>query len=180
MGDPEAARQEDMSMGEEIERRFLVAGEVPDGSTRRTERIEQGYLPLDVDGAEVRVRRRGGQILMTVKGGTGLVRTECEEPIPPALFDALWPLTEAARIAKERRTVALEGGETAEVDDFGGRLAGLAMVEVEFETAEAAHAFRAPSWFGREVTDDARYQNRSLARGEGVPQPSGPGADDGA
>ncbi|MFE9119845.1 CYTH domain-containing protein [Streptomyces sp. NPDC007172] len=167
-------------MGEEIERRFLVAGEVPDGSTLRTERIEQGYLPLDVAGAEVRVRRRGGQVLMTVKGGTGLVRTECEEPIPPALFDALWPLTEAARVAKERRTVALAGGRTAEVDDFGGRLAGLVMAEVEFETAEAAHAFRPPSWFGREVTDDARYQNRSLARGEGVPESAGPDVGDGS
>ncbi|MFE9403440.1 CYTH domain-containing protein [Streptomyces sp. NPDC006530] len=161
-------------MAEEIERRFLVAGEPPEDGTLGEERIEQGYLPLDLDHGEVRVRRRGDRILMTVKQGTGLVRTECEEPIPEALFDALWPLTEAARIAKVRRTVVLDGGQHAEVDHFEGHLAELALVEVEFDSAEAARAFRAPPWFGREVTDDARYQNRSLARGAGVPEPSGP------
>ena len=53
---------------------------------------------------------------------------------------------------------------TAELDLFDDDLAGKRLVEVEFTDDESADAFVAPDWFGREVTEDGRYTNASLAR----------------
>ena len=50
----------------EIERKFLVP-ELPQGLERwPATRIEQGYLAIDGDGTEVRVRRRDGDAVLTV------------------------------------------------------------------------------------------------------------------
>ncbi len=40
----------------------------------------------------------------------------------------------------------------AELDRYEGRLAGLAVVEVEFPDREAAERFVPPAWFGDELT----------------------------
>ena len=61
----------------EIERKFLLAAR-PDGLDEHAQRLEQGYLAIDPAGAEVRVRRKGGKTLMTVKTGIGMVRGEEE------------------------------------------------------------------------------------------------------
>ena len=45
-----------------------------------------------------------------------------------------------------------------------GALAGRQLVEVEFESIDAATAFDPPDWFGTEVTENPRYTNSSLAR----------------
>jgi hypothetical protein len=60
-------------------------------------------------------------------------------------------LTEGRRVAKVRSVVPL-GEHRAEVDVFEGALDGLAIVEVEFPSSEAADAFEPPAWFGEEVT----------------------------
>jgi CYTH domain-containing protein len=53
---------------------------------------------------------------------------------------------------------------TIELDVFRGGLSGLCVAEVEFPSEEEAAAFSPPDWFGREVTDDERFKNKSLAR----------------
>ena len=55
-------------------------------------------------------------------------------------------------------------GLTAELDLYDGPLEGHQLVEVEFDDDDAADSFQPPAWFGREVTDDNRYTNSSLAR----------------
>ena len=62
-------------------------------------------------------------------------------------------------------------GQAFELDEFAGKLAGLRIVEVEFESREAAAAFTPPPWFGEEITDDPRYLNANLAL-HGLPQVS--------
>ena len=52
----------------------------------------------------------------------------------------------------------------AEVDLFEGDLAGLCVVEVEFPSEDAASAFEAPDWFGRDVTAVKGWSNADLAR----------------
>jgi CYTH domain-containing protein len=152
-----------MPAGVEVERKFLVATRPPGLEAHSFQRIEQGYLAVHDDGVEVRVRRRDGDATLTVKSGPGLVRVEEEMDIDGRRFEALWPLTEERRLAKTRYLVPLDGGLTAEVDDYEDRLAGLMTAEIEFPSAETAEAFRAPEWLGREVTGDERYANRSLA-----------------
>ena len=144
----------------ERERRFLVRevpDRLPDGS-----RIVQGYLMTTP--AAVRVRRRDGVYSLTIKTGTGLARTEIERSITRDEFDALWDVATDLRIEKHRHLIALPDGFVAELDLFTGPLAGRRLVEVEFDTDEAAAAFEPPAWFGREVTDDGRYTNAALAR----------------
>lgn len=53
---------------------------------------------------------------------------------------------------------------TIELDIFHGALDGLIYAEVEFPSVEEATAFRPPSWFLREVTEDGAYTNAALSR----------------
>jgi adenylate cyclase len=154
----------------EIERKFLLQA-APDGLGPGSP-IEQGYLAIDPAGSEVRVRRKGGKTLMTVKTGTGLVRGEEEWALEPERFERLWALTEGRRVTKTRHEVPL-GALTVEVDVYDGDLDGLVTAEVEFPDEATALAFAAPAWMGRDVTDDARYGNRVLAV-DGIPSGSAP------
>lgn len=148
-------------MAVEIERKFLVERVPEQASTWPCERIEQGYLAIAED-VEVRLRRRGGRCLETVKRGSGLRRIELEVELDPAQLETLWPATDGRRVVKIRRVGEI-GGVRVELDIFEDALAGLVVAEVEFRSVAAARAFRPPPWFGREVTDDPRYANRSLA-----------------
>jgi adenylate cyclase len=154
----------------EIERKFLV-DDPPDVEGRESAEIEQGYLALadDEGGAEVRLRRRGDELWLTIKGGAGEVRTEEELELDRERFDSLWPLTEGRRLTKTRYLIPLDG-LTAEVDVYHGELAGLTTAEVEFETEADADGFEPPPWLGTEVTGDRRYLNESLAT-RGRPDP---------
>jgi len=153
----------------EIERKWVLEAE-PDGLGPGS-RIEQGYLAIDPAGAEVRLRRKGGKTLITVKTGSGMVRGEEEWALEPELFERLWALTEGRRVVKTRHEVPL-GALTAEVDVYEGALDGLLTAEVEFPDESTARAFVAPEWLGRDVTDDSRYGNRVLAV-DGLPKGAG-------
>jgi adenylate cyclase len=152
-----------VSAGAEIERKFLLDRRPSGLDEQPHKRIEQGYLAVAEDGVEVRVRNADGACTLTVKSAPGLVRVEEEIEIDERRFGSLWQLTAGRRVAKTRFLVALEGGLTAEVDDYGDRLAGLLTAEIEFPSQEASEAFAPPDWLGREVTGDERYANRTLA-----------------
>jgi adenylate cyclase len=142
----------------EIERKFLIE-RLPDEAGRASSRrIDQGYVALD-QGAEVRLRRHGDDLWLTIKGVGGLARVEEEFALGADQFDSLWPLTEGRRIEKTRHE--LPGG--VEVDVYDGALAGLIVAEIEFGSEAESAAFEPPEWFGAEVTNDPRYKNRALA-----------------
>ncbi|MET0730843.1 MAG: CYTH domain-containing protein [Solirubrobacterales bacterium] len=145
----------------EIERKFLVTA-LPDG-LGEGEAIDQGYLAIAPDGVETRIRRRAGAATLTVKSGPAMTRVEEEIPLEAARFDALWPLTEGRRLEKVRHLIGLERGLTAELDVYGGVLAGLLTAEIEFPSEAAARDFSPPPWLGEEVTGDATYANQNLA-----------------
>src|SRR3954453_6857557 len=147
--------------GVEIERKFLV-DRLPDGLDEG-DRIEQGYLAIGDDGVEVRVRRRGEDMTLTIKSGPGMTRTEEEIAIDARRFESLWPLTEGRRVSKTRHVVPLGGALAAEVDVYSGAHEGLLTAEIEFPSVEASEAFQPPAWLGREVTGDASYANQTLA-----------------
>ncbi len=169
----------------ERERKFLPDPEEPqlrsilaNPEIERRE-ISQGYVLYCATGEELRIRRIGEAYYLTVKRGRGVEREEYESEIDGDLFDLLWPASEGARIYKTRYVVPLERdeetstagypGHTIEVDQFGGQLSGLYLVEVEFSDADAAESFVPPNWFGSEVTDDERYSNGNLARVTSIP-----------
>jgi adenylate cyclase len=147
----------------EIERKFRLHRQPEWLGDCRSTRIEQGYLAIEGEGrAEVRLRRRDEETLLTVKRGSGLTRTEEEIELGSEQFEALWSLTEGRRVEKVRYLVPTESGEV-EVDVFAGELAGMITAEMEFDSEAASDAFEPPDWLGIEVTGDERYANETLA-----------------
>lgn len=155
-----------MADGIEIERKFLLAGVPSTMKLAKREPIRQGYLALDGD-TEVRVRLTPKKAVLTIKAGRGAVRAEEELELDRRQGDALYELTEGRRVQKVRRRVRVDD-TVVEVDEYQGALDGLVVAEVEFDDEEASRNFDPPPWFVREVTDDRRYSNRSLAS-DGMP-----------
>ncbi|HZB40093.1 MAG TPA: CYTH domain-containing protein [Ilumatobacter sp.] len=144
----------------ERERRFLVES-LPE-PLPEPNHIEQAYVSTGP--ASVRVRRQDDQHILTIKTGSGRNRVEIERDLNRDEFQAIWEAATELRIAKRRHRLDLGDGLTAELDLYDGTLEGHRLVEVEFDDDEAADSFQPPHWFGREVTDDNRYTNSSLAR----------------
>ena len=148
-------------MGVEIERKFLLAGDVW-RALGEPVLLRQGYLSSNPE-RTVRVRVEGDQGSMTVKGkSVGATRAEWEYPIP--LLEAnelLERLCEQPIVEKYRRRIAI-GEHTWEVDEFLGANQGLVVAEIELDSED--QRFEKPDWIGEEVTDDRRYFNSSLIR----------------
>ena len=147
--------------GLEIERKFLLKFLPPEVLSLRSTSIFQGYLASD-EHKEVRIRQQGSKHFLTVKEGSGLVRTEVEIAISAGQFCALWPTTVGRRLEKTRTAFRHEGYRL-EIDRYQGELEPLVIGEVEFPTVEASEEFQKPSFFGREVTNDESYRNVALA-----------------
>jgi len=154
-------------MGIEVEHKFLVVDESWRTGATSAARIVQGYLTHPGEGqsglATVRVRTKGDQAYLTIKGPSrGTARSEFEYEIPVA--DALAMLDELAQgptIDKVRHIVPV-GRHVWEVDVFAGANAPLVLAEVEL--AGPDEAFEMPPWAGDDVSDDPRYYNVNLAR----------------
>jgi adenylate cyclase len=162
-----------MAGGIEIERKFLLRGVPPTMRLAKRVPMRQGYLALDGD-TEVRIRITPKGAKLTIKAGRGGVRVEEEIALEHRQAEALWELTEGRRVQKTRRRVRLPGPAggaelVAEVDEYAGALDGLVVAEVEFPDEETSNGVEPPAWFARELTDDWRYANRSLAS-DGMPE----------
>jgi len=155
-----AARAHDPTKSVERERKFLVSNipSLPDEGVA----LRQGYLAID-GSVSARVRDADTEgCTLTVKAGRGGVRTELEWPLTRDEFEAAWQQTGGRRVHKTR--YRLEYGEhLIELDVFHEELDGLVVAEVEFDSEESLAAFQPPEWFGREVTEDERFTNASLA-----------------
>jgi len=144
----------------ERERRFLV--ETLPEPLPKPRQIEQAYVSTGP--ASVRVRRSDDEHTLTIKTGSGRNRHEIERDLDQEEFDAIWATATDLRISKRRHDIDLDDGHTAELDLYDGPLSGRRLVEVEFDSDDAADDFTPPAWFGREVTTDNRYTNSSLTR----------------
>ncbi len=147
----------------EIERKYLVASLPENLDSHPHSEILQGYLAIDANGSEVRLRRKGERRFETIKSAGGLSRAEYEIELTPDQFQTLWPATEGRRVEKIRYDIHHTGGVKIELDVYQGDLAGLYTAEVEFASEAESHDFAVPSWFGKEVTADSRYKNKNLA-----------------
>ena len=149
-------------MAQEIEKKFLVAGEFKESAKKAT-RIAQGYLS-SVPERTVRVRVKGDKGYITVKGignDSGASRFEWEKEIPVEDVRDLLKICEPGVIDKTRYLVDCDG-HTFEVDEFYGDNEGLVVAEVEL--SDENEAFTRPSWLGEEVTGDKKYYNSMLMK----------------
>jgi len=148
-------------MATEIERKFLVAGDGWRSAVVGSEPLRQGYLSRG-PGPSLRVRATASRAWLTIKSDTpGLSRLEFEYEIP--LADAAALLADVCvrpLIEKVRHCVVHEGRDWV-VDVFTGTLDGLVLAEIELTSEHDDVPL--PPWVGREVTDDPRFRNASLA-----------------
>ena len=144
----------------EIERKYLVK-KLPDNLTSYPcKHIAQGYLNYS---PVVRIRKSDDEYYMTYKGSGLMVREEYNLPLTAEAFEHMITKIDGLLIEKLRYLVPLDGGLTAEIDIFQGTLQPLRLIEVEFDSVEAAEAFVAPDWFGDDVTNSGKYHNSNLS-----------------
>ncbi|MBD2872747.1 CYTH domain-containing protein [Paenibacillus arenilitoris] len=159
-------------MSQEIERKFLLAEEPAiligkQGLKVLSEqRIEQTYLAID-ESQEIRVRRivdlAGGGVTYThtFKLGNGLSREEVEYSISEGIYGQLTQAFGYVPLTKNRITAEWES-KIVEIDVYDQ--IKLAVLEVEFESEEAANNFAAPDWFGRDISLERQYSNKKVWR----------------
>jgi len=148
----------------EIERKFLVKNMPDDLENYEYIDMVQGYLSV---APVVRVRREGERYVLTYKGGGMMARREENLPLDEKSFNHLLKKCDGIIINKRRYIIPLGndyGNLIAELDIFKDDLKGLTLVEVEFESIEAAEGFKAPDWFGEDVTYDGKYHNSYMSR----------------
>ncbi len=157
-------------MAKEIERKFMLA-EFPDSLVQegvlvpaKEQHIEQTYLAID-DTQELRVRKIRDmatgkhEFTHTFKNGNGLVREEIEYSISESLYEQLMQASGAIPLTKVR-TTADWAGMTIEIDTYDQLQ--LRVLEIEFESEEAALGFQAPDWFGPDISSMKQYSNKTV------------------
>lgn len=155
-------------MALEIERRFLVRGELWRPHVLGESLIRQGYLASGSEGLTLRVRLArppGGAMaaFLTLKlpvPGEALTRQEFEYSIPAADAEALLEQC-PHRLGKSRFPLDLPGGDWV-LDVFEGANAPLVVAEVELERPDQPVAI--PPWCAREITGRRELSNAALAR----------------
>lgn len=147
----------------EIERKFIPAYLPENLSQYKHHIIEQGYLNT---APVIRIRRQDDDYILTYKGGGMMAREEYNLPLNKKSYEHLLPKVDGNVIKKTRYNIPIHHGLTAELDIFEGKFAGMLLVEVEFDSVEAAENFQKPDWFGEDVTYDKRYHNSYLSQQE--------------
>jgi adenylate cyclase len=143
----------------EIERKFLVKV-IPSNEIIVSKNIKQGYIVNDKHQV-VRVRKKGDEYFVTIKGNTiGLSRLEFEYPIPKEDADDMFKHLCGCDIIEKTRHYVHYAGHTWEIDEFHGRNQGLIVAEIELGSER--EKFELPDWIGNEVTQDLRYYNMNL------------------
>lgn len=147
-------------MAREIERKFLVKGELWRNGADATE-IRQGYLSIDPE-RTVRVRIAGEKAFLTIKGASvGIERAEYEYAIALKEAESLMALCLPTIICKTRYSLDHLGWRW-EIDQFHGSNEGLVVAEIELQSQD--ELFHKPIWLGREVSKEGQYYNVALAK----------------
>lgn len=154
----------------EFERRFLVSDRTPLAG-HIGNLVVQAYL-LAEDGYAVRVRRthrpttvdgsryEEGPAFITAKGPrSNGSREEYELEVPVNYATEL--IKRAPWSLSKTRYQLVDCDQIWDVDVFLGENEGLVIAECE---GRRLRQLRKPSWCGREVTDEPRYDNERLAR----------------
>ena len=144
----------------EIERKYLIRRLPENLSQYQCKKIAQGYICTN---PVVRIRKSDDEYYLTYKGKGLMAREEYNLPLTQEGYEHMLPKIDGRLIEKSRYLIPLDGKLTAELDIFEGNLAPLIIVEVEFDSLDAANSFIPPEWFGEDVTESRKYHNSNLA-----------------
>ncbi|MBQ1564071.1 hypothetical protein IIZ81_01810 [Candidatus Saccharibacteria bacterium] len=165
-------KAEGENQGDEIERKWLVKREnIPYNLEKKADifEITQTYLNYS---PEIRVRNISDQrYMMAIKTGLteeqGLTRDERQYDLTKEEYEHLLSKQEGNTIYKTRYQIKVDNYQYA-FDYFHEQLDGLTYIEIEFPSEEEANNFQTPDWFGKDVTNEKKYKNQSLAQ-YGIP-----------
>lgn len=144
----------------EIERKYLIRRLPENLSQYQCKKIAQGYICTN---PVVRIRKSDDEYYLTYKGKGLMAREEYNLPLTQEGYEHMLPKIDGRLIEKSRYLIPLDGKLTAELDIFEGDLAPLIIIEVEFDSLDAANSFIPPEWFGEDVTESRKYHNSNLA-----------------
>ncbi len=148
-------------MSKEVERKFWVKEapkfifELPSST------IVQGYLSIDPNGKEIRLRQKDDSYFLTIKSQGTLERQEFETELSKNQFEVLWPAVGKQKIIKRRYFLSQENS-LIEIDIYDQPLNGLIVAEIEFQSVEAANAYIPEPWMIQEITALNFMKNKNL------------------
>ena len=146
----------------EIEKKFLVENVPFVLNSYKHVEIVQGYIAVEEDYAEVRVRKMDNKYMLTIKSDRTNFRIEEECMLSTQQGKRLLNFCKDRLIRKTRYYIPYSG-VIIELDIFEGSLEDLKIAEVEFKNIDEMNNFIIPSWFGPDITEDKRYKNKNLA-----------------
>lgn len=152
----------------EIERKFAVL-EIPNNLEQyEKEEIEQGYLCIK---PTVRIRKANDKYTLNYKwkqkgleDKVAIQNIEYTMPLTKENYELLLKKIENNLIQKERYKIPINNELTVELDIFHGNLEGLIFAEVEFPNLGMAENFNKPSWLGKDICSDKRFDNTVLSK----------------
>lgn len=149
-------------MGTEIERKFLVDGEINWSKLGSGKEICQGYAYFSNKGV-LRIRViNNNRALLTLKGALkGISRPEFEYEIPLQEARSLLEIFCGKRLIRKTRFQVTWKQKTFEIDRFKDANEGLILAEVELERED--EDIPLPPWAGPEVSSNSAYFNSNLA-----------------
>lgn len=145
-----------------IEKKYTVRDLPFSINLYKSTEILQGYISVDDNGNEDRIRSKDGKYYQTITKGNGLIRKSMDNQISKELFDELWSKTKNKRISKSRYYIPYNSF-IIELDVFHEELEGFILAEVEFSSKEISEGFEPPLWLAEDVTNNKMYRNQSLA-----------------
>ncbi|HHY73408.1 MAG TPA: adenylate cyclase [Bacillus bacterium] len=157
-----------MEPGKKIDRKFLVENDylLERLDVVAIDLVEQFYIAFG-DDEEVRIRRIEDyssephtlSYFLTIKKGQGMSRIKTEVEIEEHTYKQL--IYEFKPIIKKRLFYDYCGHHLT-IFKYFGKLEGLIIVKVEFDSEAEAKHFEIPHWFSTEITDDYSYRNQNL------------------
>lgn len=145
----------------EIERKYLVTAFPYDLEGLKKHEISQTYLSFD---PEISIRKEDDEYFLIEKGNGIIKRRISLESLSEEQFYLYLKNRITGIIYKTRYYVLIHNGLLMATVDFYHRLLeGLKIIEVEFNNMEMANSFKAPDWFGKEVTYNTAFRNSHLA-----------------
>ncbi|MBX4198546.1 hypothetical protein KW782_04425 [Candidatus Parcubacteria bacterium] len=141
---------------EELELTYLAKELPPKLKESPSKELLDIYIPSSARHPILRIRKSGSKYEITkkhpVKDGDASHQLETTIPITEEEFKELNQLS-GKRVEKVRYYYK-ENGLLYEVDAFKGDLAGLVLIDVEFDSAKAKNEFIPPSWCLIEVIQE--------------------------
>ncbi len=150
-------------MEKEIERTWLLKGELPDLSSFKKKEIADVYLYETLDGRSIRLRKKGDNFELTRKVFTDAWSAdEFTINLLEDEYQALARHPEAKSVLKTRYYYPHDGREF-EIDVFGGLLKGLVVIECEFKNKEEMNTCTMPDFCGADISEEKWVAGKNLA-----------------